>query len=123
MCAAVEAGAVARDKDDGVGDHRAASKQPNRMTMVLPAQQIRFLGPVDIVIEQTVHPVVGGRQRALLVALGLAAGQPVSTDWLIDVVWGEHGPATARNTLQRHVSLLRARLGDRQAIVATGPGY
>ena len=42
--------------------------------------------------------------------LGLAAGELVDNDRLIDVVWDGRPPATALNTLQRHVSYLRGVL-------------
>ena len=69
------------------------------------------------------RPVSGARRRALLAVLALAAGEPVSTDRLIDAVWNGRPPATALNTLQSHVSYLRGLLGGRDAIVARPPGY
>jgi DNA-binding SARP family transcriptional activator len=47
----------------------------------------------------------------------------VSADRLADVIWGDAPPATARNTLQRHISHLRGILGNRAAIVTRPPGY
>ncbi|NKE60867.1 SARP family transcriptional regulator, partial [Lentzea sp. PSKA42] len=59
----------------------------------------------------------------MLAVLALRAGEIVSTDRLGEVVWGDHAPRTAANTLQHHVSYLRGVLGDRAAIVARAPGY
>src|SRR5262245_35516834 len=72
---------------------------------------------------ETVRPVHGVRRKAVLAVLGLRVGEIVSTDHLVDVVWGEHAPPTAPATLQNHISYLRGLLGDRSAIVARAPGY
>ncbi|HEX6525695.1 MAG TPA: BTAD domain-containing putative transcriptional regulator [Streptosporangiaceae bacterium] len=47
------------------------------------------------------------RQRAVLAALVLRAGQVVSRDELIDAVWGADPPATAVNTLHAYITGLR----------------
>jgi DNA-binding SARP family transcriptional activator len=85
--------------------------------------QVRLLGPVDVTADGAVRAVPGLRRKALLAVLGLQAGDIVSIDRLVDVVWGEQAPATAVNTLQSHVSYLRRVLGFRSAIVAQPPGY
>ena len=59
----------------------------------------------------------------MLATLALHDGQVVSTDRLVDVVWGEAAPPTAVNTLQSHVSYLRGVLGSKAAILARPPGY
>ena len=85
--------------------------------------QVRLLGPVDVTIDGRVRPVSGLRRKTVLSVLGLHPGETVSTDRLIDVLWGEHPPTTASNTLQSHISYLRGVLGDRAAIVPRRPGY
>jgi DNA-binding SARP family transcriptional activator/Tfp pilus assembly protein PilF len=85
--------------------------------------QVRLLGPVDVTVGGVVRPIAGLRRKAVLATLGLAAGEVVSTDRLIDVVWGDKPPSTASNTLQSHVSYVRGVLGTRTAIVARPPGY
>lgn len=72
---------------------------------------IRVLGPIDVVGPDGVHSVGGRRPRALLGALVVSAGHAVGVDHLADVLWGEHPPATANNTLQSYVSDLRHILG------------
>ncbi len=67
--------------------------------------------------------VPGLRRKAVLATLALRAGEVVSTDQLMDVVWAHRPPPTAVNTLQRHVSHLRGALGCKDAIVARPPGY
>ena len=71
----------------------------------------------------------GGRQRSVLAQLLLEAGQVVSTDRLIDELWGESPPATAATALQGYVSQLRKALdpervgGGETVIVTREPGY
>ncbi|WP_433126310.1 BTAD domain-containing putative transcriptional regulator [Micromonospora sp. CA-240977] len=85
--------------------------------------RVRLLGPVEVVVADGPQAVNGLRRKAILATLALHAGRVVSTDRLIEVVWGEHLPATAANTLQRHVSYLRGVLGEPGSIVARPPGY
>jgi DNA-binding SARP family transcriptional activator len=68
-------------------------------------------------------PLSGLRRKAVLAVLALQTGQVVSTGRLIDVVWGDHAPRTATNTLQSHVSYLRRFIGHRDSIRACFPGY
>jgi DNA-binding SARP family transcriptional activator len=84
---------------------------------------VRLLGPLDVVTGGVPQPVPGLRRKALLAVLALSPGEVISTDRLIDVVWNGRPPATALNTLQRHVSALRALFADRDLIVARAPGY
>ena len=65
----------------------------------------------------------GPRQRAVLARLALVVGQVVTVDRLVDDVWAGDPPATAVNTLQSYVSLLRRALGDADAVRREGPGY
>ncbi|HCT78865.1 MAG TPA: hypothetical protein DGT23_20355 [Micromonosporaceae bacterium] len=85
--------------------------------------QVRLLGPVEVAVGDEVRPVPGLRRKAVLAMLGLHPGQIVSSDRLIDMVWEEDAPATALNTLQRHISYLRDLLGAKETIVARAPGY
>ncbi|RAO11057.1 AfsR/SARP family transcriptional regulator [Micromonospora noduli] len=91
--------------------------------MVGTGVRVRLLGPVEVVVAGSSQAVNGVRRKAVLATLALHAGRVVSIDRLIDVVWGDQLPATAANTLQRHVSYLRAVLGEPLSIVARQPGY
>jgi DNA-binding SARP family transcriptional activator len=51
------------------------------------------------------------------------ANEVVSTDRLIDELWGAQAPKTAMNALQYHVSQLRKSLAPSEAIVTQEPGY
>lgn len=52
------------------------------------------------------------KQRALLAYLLLWAGEIVSTDQLVDALWGDTPPETAPTALHGHISMLRKRLGS-----------
>src|SRR5258708_3984455 len=66
--------------------------------------QVRLLGPVDIETDGAVREIAGLRRKAVLAALAVAHGEIVSTDRLIEAVWGGDPPATPLNTLQPPVS-------------------
>ena len=82
--------------------------------------QVRLLGPVDVLVDGQPQPVAGLRRAGVLAVLALAAGEMVSADDLTEAVWGGEPPAS--NSLQSHISALRALLG-RDAIVTRPPGY
>ena len=83
---------------------------------------IRYLGPLEASTGGENIPLGGPKQRLVLANLVLARGHEVSTDRLIDAVWGDAPPATARNTLQTYVSHLRRGLGT-DRIHGSGFGY
>ena len=84
--------------------------------------EFRILGPLEAVDGDRALPLGGGRPRALLALLLTRANQVVSTDLLIDELWGARPPKQALNTIQYYVSQLRRTLGaDR--IVTRPPGY
>ncbi len=85
--------------------------------------EFRLLGPLEVLGDDGIPVALGGpRPRALLAQLLLVPNQVVSTDRLIDGIWGEAPPASAPNALQVHVHALRNALGvDR--IVTRPPGY
>ncbi|WP_345072517.1 AfsR/SARP family transcriptional regulator [Phytohabitans flavus] len=74
-------------------------------------------------MDGVARPVSGLRRKGVLAILALHAGTIVSVDRLVHAIWDEHPPATALNTLQRHMSYLRRVFGVRDAIVARPPGY
>jgi DNA-binding SARP family transcriptional activator len=84
--------------------------------------EFRVLGPLEVVEGGRSLPLGGVRQRALLAILLTRANQVVSTDRLIDELWGGQPPNAALNTIQYYVSQLRKQLGaDR--IETRSPGY
>src|SRR5215207_1802790 len=81
--------------------------------------EFRMLGPLEVDEASRAIPIAGGRQRALLAILLVHANEPVSTDELIEGLWGEHAPAAPRKGVQIQVSRLRKALGDCGARVVT----
>jgi DNA-binding SARP family transcriptional activator len=68
----------------------------------------------------------GVKPRTLLAALVLENGRVVTTSRLVDVVWGEDPPDTARSLIQTYVSTLRksfASHGATRVIATRPPGY
>jgi YVTN family beta-propeller protein len=70
----------------------------------------RILGPLEVSHEGRELPLAGSKQRAVLAILLLHANEVVSSDRLIDELWGEEPPPTAAKSLQVHVSRLRQAL-------------
>jgi hypothetical protein len=58
--------------------------------------EFRLLGPLQGELNGNPVAVSSGRQRALLAALLLRAGRPVSSDTLVGEVWGAAAPPNAR---------------------------
>ncbi|WP_412543476.1 BTAD domain-containing putative transcriptional regulator [Longispora sp. K20-0274] len=60
-------------------------------------------------------------ERNLLTILALSAGTVLSTERIIDGLWGDRPPAAPRSRVQGLVSTLRRKVGD--VIVTRHPGY
>ena len=75
--------------------------------------EIRLLGALEVLDDggDSVG-VSGAKLRSLLAALAIRPGQVVSSDRLIEELWGEEAPSTAPNSLQALVSKLRRALPD-----------
>jgi predicted ATPase/DNA-binding SARP family transcriptional activator len=84
--------------------------------------EFRLLGPLEAGEQD--HPIAlgGGKQRSLFAYLLLHANEVVSTERLIDELWGESPPATVNKSVQVYVSRLRKQLGDGR-LVTRAPGY
>lgn len=71
---------------------------------------LQILGPLRV-WRDGVELDAGPRQQAYLLALLIArAGQPISREELIDLVWDDDAPASARNVLHKYVGALRRLL-------------
>jgi DNA-binding SARP family transcriptional activator len=85
--------------------------------------EFRILGPLEVLADDGRPLALGGqRQRAVLAVLMLNAGHVVSTDFLIDAVWGEEPPRTATTSLQNAISALRRLIGP-DVLLTQAPGY
>ncbi len=82
----------------------------------------RLLGPLEVVDETGPLLLGGQKQRSVLALLLLEAPRPVSTDRLVDALWGEQPPRTAATSLQNFISQLRKTLGS-DVLVTKPPGY
>jgi class 3 adenylate cyclase len=82
----------------------------------------RLFGPLEV--EGVADDAVLRRTklRALLASLLLNANRPVSSDRLIESLWGDDAPPTAQGALQNYVSQLRKALG-RDVIATDSAGY
>src|SRR5258707_14728372 len=81
-----------------------------------------LLGLLSVSRDGERAAIGGQKRRALLAALLLEPNRVVSGDRLIDALWGEAPPDTARNTIQVYVSQLRKLLPD-GALETAPPGY
>jgi YVTN family beta-propeller protein len=82
----------------------------------------RLLGPLEVWDGEQQVPLGRGKQRAVLALLLLHANEVLATDRLVDELWGEEPPETARKALQVYVARLRKALGSDQ-IRTHDPGY
>ena len=84
--------------------------------------EFRILGPLEVADDGQPMQLSGQKQRALLALLLLDANRVVSTDRIIDALWGEQPPRTAVTSLQNFVSQLRKLLGA-EMLLTKPPGY
>ena len=84
--------------------------------------EFRLLGPLEVIDHDRSLALGGGRQRCLFGVLLLHANEVVSTDRLIDALWGQAPPPTAAKSIQVYVSRLRKELGEGRLVTRT-PGY
>jgi DNA-binding SARP family transcriptional activator len=76
--------------------------------------EFRVLGPVEVWLDGQTVDAGHARQRAVLAALLLDAGRAVPAEMLIDRVWGEDPPRSARNVLYGYVARLKALIASGQ---------
>ena len=84
--------------------------------------EFRILGSLEVVDGDGLLALGSPQQRALLGVLLVHRGEPVSSDRLIDELWGERAPASAIKIVQGYVSNLRKVLGD-GLLITRGRGY
>jgi DNA-binding SARP family transcriptional activator len=91
--------------------------------------EFRILGPVEVWSNDRRVPVTAAKQRTLLAALLLRAGRVMAADELIDRLWDQNPPATARKTLHNYVRRLRVTLAPSGHVTSSPllltqpPGY
>ena len=86
--------------------------------------RINVLGSFGAEIDGNEIPLGGPQQRLILALLVAAGGDLVTTDQLIDRIWGDDLPDTPRKTVQVYIANLRSAIGgDRTPIHTEGGGY
>ncbi len=92
--------------------------------------EVAVLGPVGVTLAAQPVDLGTPKQRALVAALALGRGRPVSVDAIVDLLWGDDPPPGVTATLQAYVSQLRrvleperARRAPATVLVTVAPGY
>ncbi|HZU49303.1 MAG TPA: BTAD domain-containing putative transcriptional regulator, partial [Mycobacterium sp.] len=84
--------------------------------------ELGVLGPLQVRRDGAPVTIPGAKPRAILTMLGLHGGSVVSTESLIELLWGDDPPRTAAKALQTHISSLRRTLGD-GFVLTQGTGW
>src|ERR671931_2846880 len=87
--------------------------------------EYRILGPLGLVKEGEPVPLGRLKERLVLATLLLHANEFVARERLIDELWGESPPPTARKAVNVYVSQLRKALtrNGRDPIATADGGY
>jgi DNA-binding SARP family transcriptional activator len=92
--------------------------------MTSAAAQFRVLGPLTVVDLKGAPVALGGvKQRCFLALLLLNANRVLSVDMLIDAIWGEEPPPTAKTMLHQFASRLRPVVEPAGSLITRKPGY
>ncbi|MEV4319780.1 BTAD domain-containing putative transcriptional regulator [Actinocrispum sp. NPDC049592] len=73
---------------------------------------LRILGPVELVAGDRSVKIGGPREHIVLAALALRVKRVTSFDQLMEAVWDEDPPLTARSQIQSSISVLRKLFAD-----------
>jgi len=99
----------------------AASPVPDDPWVYHEGVDFRVLGPLEVVQDGNPVSLGGTKQRTVLALLLASSGRAVSTDRLIDGVYGDVAPGGVRRSIQTFVSNLRSLCCD--TIERRGDGY
>lgn len=84
--------------------------------------RIGVLGPLSVARGGSEVEVRSAKQRLLLAVLVSQAGQPITLDRLVEILWPGSAPASARANVQTYMHRLRGLLGG-DAIRSRAGGY
>ncbi|MFJ3218433.1 AfsR/SARP family transcriptional regulator [Kitasatospora sp. NPDC086801] len=87
-----------------------------RETPQTPALRFQVLGPVQAWLDGKPLSLGSPQQQAVLTTLLLHSGRPVTTQDLVDALWGERPPAQAVAALRTYVSRLRSVIEPRREV-------
>jgi DNA-binding SARP family transcriptional activator len=82
--------------------------------------EISLLGPTEVRISGSTI-LLSPLERSLITILALSRGKVVSTERIVDCLWGDRHPASPRSRVQGLVSGLRRKIGG--PLVTRHPGY
>ncbi len=90
--------------------------------------EVLVLGPLDVRADRASVPLGGGKQQVLLAVLALRAGAFVPRDTLVDALWPDAPPPSARHAIESYVSRARRVIKAAGAdggltIESAGAGY
>ncbi|MEV0592500.1 AfsR/SARP family transcriptional regulator [Nonomuraea cavernae] len=88
--------------------------------------ELRLLGPIELLSDGRQVPLGGAKPRVLLATLLLAPCRVITVERLIEAIWQDDPPASARGVLQTYVASLRrafAGAGLPEVIVSHRLGY
>lgn len=92
--------------------------------------EVSVLGPIEVSLAGAPVDLGTPKQRALVAALALSRGWPVSVDAIVDLLWEDSAPPGVTATLQAYVSQLRRviepdreRRAPATVLVTVAPGY
>ena len=88
--------------------------------------EFRVLGPLEVVSAGELIALGGRKQRIVLAMLLLHANEAVSSDKLVDAVWGEKASQSARTTLHVYIANLRRLVdtdGQHPRLIRQTAGY
>ncbi len=82
-----------------------------------------MLGLLQVVRDGVeVFRATARKPRLVLAALLSEPDRPVPTEWLADVVWGQHPPRSARRNVQLYMHIIRTGIGT-DRVISTPHGY
>ncbi|MGH3914440.1 MAG: BTAD domain-containing putative transcriptional regulator, partial [Pseudonocardiaceae bacterium] len=85
--------------------------------------EFRVLGPLEIHADGRMIEVSTHKQRLVLGVLLCRTGHPVAVDALVDALWEQQAPPSARDNVRSYIHFLRRRLGEQRWIERRPSGY
>ncbi|WP_144300387.1 AfsR/SARP family transcriptional regulator [Stackebrandtia nassauensis] len=87
--------------------------------------EFRILGPLDVRLDGSTVPILGQHQPKLLALLLLENDRTVSLGRMVDALWDDDPPATAKRQVQNAMAALRRSLTEAELdpVARVGEGY
>ena len=99
----------------GFPGNRRPRREDRPMGSATQGVAFRVLGPLEVVVDGRTVALGSPKVRLLLAALLVDANSVVSTDRLVEALWGERPPASALSALQKLVHRLRSLVRSTQS--------